>query len=210
MIDTKVRILDAAERLIAEHGMEVSLRAITAGAGVNLAAVNYHFQSKDALIDALIARRFEPVNARRLQLLDAIEARYEGRKLPLDAVLEAFLAPVMEFSAERHFRPLMGRCFSLPEEVLRRVILKHLKPVSSRFSAALGRAAPDLPETERVWRMIFAIGAMVHVMNWSAMLPAVSGGVLDPSDTKAVTRRVVAFAAAGFRGPLPKLEGGSR
>ena len=61
--DTKSRILDAAEKLFGLNGFEAtSLRDITAEAQVNLAAVNYHFQSKDSLIDAVIARRIEPVN----------------------------------------------------------------------------------------------------------------------------------------------------
>ena len=71
--DTKAKILDTAENLFGVNGFEsVSLRDITSHAGVNLAAVNYHFQTKDHLIDAVIARRIEPVNARRLELLEAL------------------------------------------------------------------------------------------------------------------------------------------
>ena len=59
--DTKERILDAAEQLFGEHGpSDTSLRAITAAAGVNLAAVNYHFGSKEKLIEAVLSRRLEP------------------------------------------------------------------------------------------------------------------------------------------------------
>ena len=93
--DTKTRILDATERLMGEHGLDVPLRAITAEAGVNLAAVNYHFQSKDALIDAMVARRIGPINRRRLEMLDEIESANPSGPLPLEAVLEAFLAPVL-------------------------------------------------------------------------------------------------------------------
>src|SRR5207249_7612515 len=75
MNDTKLRILDAAERLFAQQGFDVSIRAITDEAGVNLAAVNYHFQSKEALLDAIIARRIEPVNKRRLEMLDRKSTR---------------------------------------------------------------------------------------------------------------------------------------
>src|ERR1700748_619927 len=90
--DTKTRILDAAEKLFGENGFDgTSLRDITAEADVNLAAVNYHFQSKDSLIDAVIARRIEPVNRRRIELLDAA-----GPNPTVEQVLEAFIAPVME------------------------------------------------------------------------------------------------------------------
>src|ERR1700693_5176052 len=88
-IDTKTRILNAAEKLFGMSGFDAtSLRDITAEAQVNLAAVNYHFQSKDSLIDAVIGRRLEPVNQRRIQMLDAA-----GRSPTLEQILEAFMAP---------------------------------------------------------------------------------------------------------------------
>ena len=75
-MNTKDRILDTAERLFARDGFEAtSLRSITAEAGVNLAAINYHFQSKEALVQAVIGRRMGPMNDRRLALLDAYEAQ---------------------------------------------------------------------------------------------------------------------------------------
>src|ERR1700744_1904733 len=94
---TKTRILDAAERLFARDGFEAtSLRAITTEAQVNLAAVNYHFQSKEALVQAVIGRRMGPVNARRLALLDACELQAAGAPLPLEQTIDAFLRPVVE------------------------------------------------------------------------------------------------------------------
>lgn len=201
MNETKVRILDAAERLIAEQGLDVSLRAITAAAGVNLAAVNYHFQSKDALIDAIIARAIEPVNARRLEMLDALERESSGGPLPLDGVLQAFLAPLTEMDAEgrEHIRALMGRIYSVPDEFIQRVFDRHLAPIAARFIEAFARAVPDLSPGERMWYMMFTIGAAIHVLNWSSVLPRLSNGLVDPSDSKTLTERIVAFTAAGFR-----------
>ncbi len=73
---TKAAILDAAERLFALNGFEAtSVRTITAEAGANLGAVNYHFGAKDGLILAVLKRIFQPVNERRLRLLDEFEAR---------------------------------------------------------------------------------------------------------------------------------------
>src|SRR5271169_2128134 len=169
MTETKVRILDAAERLFAQQGLEVSIRQITDEAGVNLAAVNYHFQSKDALVDAVIARRFEPVTRRRFEMLDQVEAAAGNGPLPLEGVLAAFLGPVLESNQPglEHLRPLMGRLYSMPDEFIKRLINLHLLPVIARFNAALARAVPELPEAERMWRLYFAAGAMVHVVNWS-------------------------------------------
>src|SRR6202050_3273896 len=91
-LDTKSRILDSAEKLFGLNGFEAtSLRDITAEAQVNLAAVNYHFQSKESLIDAVIARRIEPVNRRRFEMLDAA-----GTNPTLEQILEAFVAPVLD------------------------------------------------------------------------------------------------------------------
>jgi AcrR family transcriptional regulator len=201
MIDTKIRILDAAERLFAQQGLDVSIRSITDEAGVNLAAINYHFQSKDALVDAVIARRIGPVTKRRLEMLDTIEASAGDGPLPLEAVLEAFLAPVLEppEAGLEHIKPLLGRMYSMPEEFVKRVFHNHLGPVVVRFTAALGRALPELPEVERLWRLYFTAGAMVHVMNWSGVIPELSNGLADPSDTRALLRRIIDFCSAGLR-----------
>lgn len=207
MTETKLRILDAAERLFAQQGLEVSIRQITDEARVNLAAVNYHFQSKEALVDAVIARRFEPVTRRRFEMLDQVEAAAGSGPLSLEGVLEAFLAPVLEPNKPglEHLKPLMGRMYSMPAEFIKRLVNVHLAPVAARFTAALARAVPGLPESECVWRLYFAAGAMVHVMNWSGLIPTLSNGRADPSDTKALLARLIAFTAAGFRSPVPRL-----
>src|ERR1041384_6777592 len=78
--ETRTRILDAAEELFMQHGFEgTSMRLLTAKAGVNLAAVNYHFGSKDALIEALFRRRLDPMNAARIAELERLEKEaHEG------------------------------------------------------------------------------------------------------------------------------------
>jgi AcrR family transcriptional regulator len=207
MNETKVRILDAAERLFAQQGLEVSIRSITDEAGVNLAAVNYHFQSKEALIDAVIARRFEPVTRRRLEMLEQVEAAAGNRPLSLEGVLEAFLAPVLEPNGPglEHLKPLMGRMYSMPPDFIKRLFHVHLAPVAARFTAALARAVPGLPESECLWRLYFMGGAMVHVINWSGVIPALSDGLADPTDATALLARLIAFAAAGFRAPVPQM-----
>src|SRR6266550_7187245 len=95
-LDTKSRILDTAEKLFGMNGFEAtSLRDITTAADVNLAAINYHFQTKDSLIDAIVARRIEPVNKKRLELLDAA-----GPNPALEEILTAFMAPVMQVKTD--------------------------------------------------------------------------------------------------------------
>ncbi len=207
MNETKTRILDAAERLLGEHGLDVSLRTITAEAGVNLAAVNYHFQSKEALIDAVIGRRLEPINRRRLEMLDAAEREAGDAPVPLEKILEAFLGPVIEVDQNgfETFRPLVGKVYSMPKAFLEKIFARHLAHIAARFGAALAAVLPELTAEERTWRLHFSIGVMVHVINWWTVVPAVSHGVLDVSDSKAVLDRVIAFTAAGIRAPAVNL-----
>src|SRR5690348_12166551 len=161
-IDTKSKILDAAEKLFGIKGFDAtSLRDITAEADVNLAAVNYHFQSKDSLIDAVILRRIGPVNQRRFEMLDA-----SGPNPTVEQILAAFLGPVLELDRHRVV-PLLGRTISDPQQFVERVFKKHLQEVSRRFNEALSRALPDLPPAERLWRLNFTIGMMTHVLSWS-------------------------------------------
>src|ERR1700682_6647964 len=85
---TKARILDAAEALFMEHGFEAtSLRTITAAAGANLAAVNYHFGTKEELFEAVLARRLDPMNQERIDLLDKVEREAGGKPASCEKIL---------------------------------------------------------------------------------------------------------------------------
>ena len=93
---TKDRILDAAEALFMEHGFEAtSLRAITAAAAVNLAAVNYHFGSKEELFQAVLTRRLDPMNQRRLALLDRFERDAASAPLSCERIIVALFVPAL-------------------------------------------------------------------------------------------------------------------
>jgi AcrR family transcriptional regulator len=198
-LDTKSRILDAAEKLFGLKGFEAtSLRDITAEAQVNLAAVNYHFQSKESLIDAVIVRRIEPVNQRRIEMLDAA-----GPNPSLEQILAAFIAPAFEKRMES-VGALMGRILSDPDQFIAKVFKSHLRPMLDRFSAELGRALPEITESERVWRLMFMAGVLTHVMRWWDVIPQMTGGLCDLSDRHALIERATAFLVGGFRAPLPQ------
>ncbi len=203
---TKDRILDAAEHLFARDGIEApSLRAITAEAGVNLAAVNYHFQSKDALVRAVIARRVVPVNQRRLELLEACERAAGDGPLQLEEVLDAFVRPVVEIASHaREFVPMMGRMYTEPAELMEQVYKDHMEPVGRRFISAWQRALPDLPHVELLWRLHFSMGALGHTMGANHILRLFSDGQCDPSDVEGTLRRLEAYILAGLKAPVAK------
>ncbi len=204
-MNTKDRILTAAERLFAHDGFEAtSLRAITAEAKVNLAAVNYHFQSKEALVQAVIGRRMGPVNAQRIALLDAYESEAAGAPLPLEKIMDAFLRPIVAMvgSHAHEFVPLIGRIYVEPGEFAERLYTQQFEPMRQRFFPALQRAMPDLPIDELSWRVHFAIGATVHTMAASKILEMMSRGRCDISDVEGTLARLKTFVMAGLTTPV--------
>ncbi len=195
-IDTKTKILNAAEKLFGENGFDsTSLRDITAEANVNLAAVNYHFQSKESLADAVIERRIKPVNERRIAMLEAA-----GPNPTVEQIVEAFLAPILERDILPAV-PAIGRALCSPDQFVERIFKKHLMPIAQRFREALERALPSLSPEERAWRLNFMGGAMSHVLVFSEVLPLMTNGLCQPGDRRALLDRMVIFLAAGFRAP---------
>lgn len=193
--DTKTRILDAAAKLFGEKGFDAtSLRDITTEADVNLAAVNYHFQSKESLIEATLMRAAGPINEQRLALLEAA-----GPKATIEQILEAFIGPGLEQDFEP-MAPLMARVLTSPE-IMQKVFKVHMETLSRRFAEAVAVALPDLSQAERMWRLHFTAGAMAHTVTRAPMLRNMFGGVLDLKDRKLLIARLVKFAAAGFRAP---------
>ena len=202
-LSTKDRILDAAERLLARKQFEAtSLREITAEADVNLAAVNYHFHSKEALIRAVIARRIGPVNVQRLAMLDAIEADAGAGPLPIGGVIEAFIRPVIELrGTTKNIAPLMGRVFAESAEFLEHFFREHLAEVTERFLAAFGRAVPLLPREEVFWRTHFLIGSMAHTMIAGEFFQIITDGLCRADDVDGLMRRMIAVFTAAFQAP---------
>jgi AcrR family transcriptional regulator len=198
MSETKDKILDAAERLIGEHGYAAtSLRHIIAEAGVNLAAVHYHFGSKEDLLDAVVVRKVTPVNEARIAWLELVEAEAGNRPPEVRGVLEAFLIPTAEAARRSpEFVRLMGQM--LAEGMMPGIVEKHFHATGLRFVAALRRALPELPEEELIWRVHFMVGAMAHTMCRAPIFPQMAG---DAAGLGPRMQRLVTFLSAGFRAP---------
>jgi AcrR family transcriptional regulator len=200
MNDTKTRILDSAERLFSDSGFaSTSLRAIIAEAGVNLAAVHYHFKSKDSLLEAIIERRAGPVNAERLERLNTALRTAHGRALPLKTILEAFLVPALPaVKRNRNFPKLLGRIYAEGSDSIHRIFEKHFGDVVRMFLHALAEATPHLQPEERNQRLVFSVGAVSNTLM----------SVRQSADLELVLRRLIAFLAAGFAAPAtqPKVE----
>src|SRR5580658_1380836 len=181
--DTKTRILDAAEKLFGENGFDAtSLRDITTEADVNLAAVNFHFQSKESLIESVIMRSAGPVNEKRIAMLEAA-----GPNPTIEQLIEAFVGPVLEQDYEP-MAPLMARVLSSPD-VMKRVFKQHMETLSRRFAEAVGKALPELSPAEVMWRIHFTAGAMAHTVTRAPILRDLFAGTLEFHDRKLLISR---------------------
>jgi len=201
--ETRTRILDAAEELFMQHGFEgTSMRLLTAKAGVNLAAVNYHFGSKDALIEAVFRRRLDPMNAARIAELDKLEA--EQRAPSPEAIIRAFITPGLKLMEDgrtggRNFTRLLGRTYTEPNKTLRQLIGQMYAPAMQRYKAALERALPQMPREELVWRMHFMFGTLAYTLAATDTVQLIAGcKPEDRYDAQLLEERLTAFLAAGL------------
>jgi AcrR family transcriptional regulator len=205
---TRDRILDVSERLFAEFGFNgTSLRAITEAAGVNLAAVNYHFGDKETLYATVIRRRVLPVNTHRLAALDAAEQLAHDHPVPLRQVLEILVRPVFELSCDPalggvHIVRLIGRTLSEPLPFTARLLQEVFDPVMNRFGRAIRRSVPHLSHADFMWRLNFAMGAMQHTLSTLHRIADLTHGACQPEDHAALLRRFLDFAEAGFSAPV--------
>ena len=204
--ETRTRILDAAEELFMHQGFGgTSMRLLTAKAGVNLAAVNYHFGSKDALIEAVFRRRLDPMNAARISALDALEAC--GRPLSPEAIIRAFVGESLRMMEDarggRNFIRLLGRSYTEPSKAIRLLIGQLYAPAMARYKAAFERALPQMPREELVWRMHFMFGTLSYTLAATDVVQLIAGcKPEDRHDARLLEDRLTAFLAAGLTAPL--------
>src|SRR5262245_263059 len=207
--ETRTRILDAAEELFMQHGFEgTSMRLLTAKAQVNLAAVNYHFGSKDALIEAVFRRRLDPMNSARVAALDKAEAEGAGRPLSPETIIRAFVGESLRMVEDtkgggRNFIRLLGRTYTEPAKPIRALIGQMYAPTMGRYKDALERALPQMPRDELVWRMHFMFGTLSYTLAATDTVQLIAGfKPEDRHDARLLEDRLTAFLVAGLNAPL--------
>src|SRR5947207_4217466 len=207
---TKGRILDAAEALFMEHGFEATtLRQITAAAGVNLAAVHYHFGSKEELFEAVLRRRLDPMNQERLALLTRFEHESAPKPLSCEKILAAMFIPALRLARDparggKNFLRLLGRAYADPAPFIRQFLSTQYAQMIVRFKEAFARALPKLPRKELSWRLHFIMGALSYTLAGTDALKLIAE--LRPhesDDDEILLRRLAPFLLAGLKTPLP-------
>lgn len=203
--ETKERILLAAQKLFAEKGFEaVSLRKITTEALANVAAVNYHFGSKEALIDEVIVQHTLPVMKERMRLLDEAEKKFQIGVVPVEVILDAFMRPfltVMQESGESRelFSKFMGRCMSERGDKIPTEALRIAQRVVKRVITMLSDALPDVGTEVLTWRLHFCFGVMAHTLMHEDMLKTVSKGTSGDPDFETTLQRMIDYCKGGLK-----------
>ena len=198
---TKERILGAAESLFAQRGFDgASLRQLTAAAGVNLAAVNYHFGSKEKLVEQIFRRRLDALNNSRLEAL-ALVAGVEGTTI--EQVLAAFIRPALDLSHDESgslFMRVLARAFAEHDDTLRQFLSENYGHVMRQFTAEFTRLLPKLSKQELYWRIDLVSGALTHAMSGFGMIQRKSG-VSETVHREETAQHLIRFAVAGLSHP---------
>jgi AcrR family transcriptional regulator len=201
---TRTAILAAAERLYADRGFgDVTLRDIVATADVNLAAVNYHFGSKDELIAELFVTRSLATNRERLNELKAAEETGAGRA-PIDAILHSLVGPTLrgclgpdnQRSTAARFMIRVSIESVPPIRRIRNREIDHLR----KFVAAMARSLPGCSDVELYWGLHFALAMAQQTVRDSERLTKLSDGKCDVDDVDDIIERVVSVAVMALTG----------
>lgn len=201
---TKAKIMKAAEELFAHSGFHhTTMRAITASAGVNLAAINYHFGSKEALLTAIFDAYLEPINAERVRRLTEVaeKSRLTNVSPDLEEVMRAFLEPTLALFLEgakaEHFRVIVGRAMGEPNQTVRQIFLKRVMPVIDLLLSLLQQSLVQANQAEVAWKLRFALGAMSHTLSSHAHhSPFAMGDSKEPSE---IVEMLIVFIIKGMQ-----------
>ncbi len=215
---TKQRILAAAENLFMQHGYEAtSMRAITTAANVNLAAVNYHFGSKEELFTQILTRRLDPMMAERERLLDALE-RGEGPEhaaCRVEQLITAMFLPALSLARDperggENFLKLLGRAFADPSPFVQKLLSERYEEVHRRFEQAFARALPQLKPQALSMRLHFLLDAIASTMASEDARRLIALHEVRPgnglSEEAAFLAHFAPFLAAGLRADVDRPE----
>ena len=197
---TKDRILGAAAELFALHGfLGTSLRQVTSRADVNIAAVNYHFGSKENLINEVFRRRMDEMSRQRLAQLEQARRDSPGE---LEAVLAAFVEPALAVARDRQggaaFIRVIARAYAEKNDGLRQFLSEQYGHVPREFARAIAQCVPGLEKEPLYWRLDFLSGALTYAMSDFGLIKR-PAGVSEVAHRKRAADELIRFAAAGIK-----------
>jgi len=195
-LQTKDRLLDAAEQLFANRGFEeVSIRDLAAQAGVNVAAVNYHFQGKDNLFLEVVRRRFcaqRDVTLASLQQALAASGERPRPDIIIRAIVGEYLRGALISTGNTSVMALITREMHTSNDTRHAVVFKEMiAPIFAAFHGAMLRARPNMTEDDANWAIASVIGQVHHFI-----MRRVKFDSLADDDTRAFMLRAFPVLAA--------------
>jgi AcrR family transcriptional regulator len=173
---TPDRLLDAAEVVFGEQGYAgMSIRAVAQLSECNVAAVNYHFGSKQNLVTEMLRRRIRPLNRKRLEWLRKARADYGAELIPLEEIIRILIQPLAEAilhadSVDRRFMAIISRSLTDPSPFIQKVHGQFFDELKKEFSMEINRHFPDIDAEEAQVRMVVMTASMLGTITH---LPAV-------------------------------------
>jgi AcrR family transcriptional regulator len=199
----KQALLDVAETLYAENGFDgVSLRELTKRTKTNLGSVNYYFGSKEKLLAEVVSRRLQPINARRLQMLETALAKAGENPPKLEEVLDAFVRPLFEATGDpqqrESLRRMIVRVFMAADSALAPWFESQILPMGRQFGAAVAKARPNLLPRQVAVGLFFYAGAMINMLASRRRLEPISAVIGGIPNDEEILQELVRYGVAGF------------
>jgi AcrR family transcriptional regulator len=208
--DTKTHILNVAEGLFALNGFQrTTIEQLACEAKVNLAAVNYHFGSKRALVERVIKRRLPRISQLSMEELQKIRKTTIQKACQPDIkeVLRAFIEPALTLNETiqngRSFLLIASRGLYESDDTIRDIFTRHLKPNFQLFLELMRDALPNVSERVLLWRIHFTIGSLTHTMHLCGF-QSTAPDIFPPiENAKYVVNQLLSFLACGMNATCP-------
>ena len=212
--ETRARLIEATARLFSLHGYNgLTLRSVTKEAKANLAAANYHFGSKDALVLEMLHERIKPINERRLELLEEEKSKSPLQPLSVSQIFYTLIHPIgEEISKSANSRcslaQLVARTFTEPTEFIERMHHRFFSQIAEIYHRELSLIFPNQPAKEIYWHLHLAVASMLGALAQHRRLEDFTKGMCKEDQVDEMIDRLTKFVSHGFtqglRNPSPK------
>jgi AcrR family transcriptional regulator len=206
--NTKARLLQTTEILFAANGVSgVTMRGIAQQAKTNLASVNYHFGTKEAMVLEMIKSKIEPINAIRRKRLAQTKLRNPNKPLSTIQIFRALILPVGE-QVEKELRnktgiiEIISRSFTEPAIFLEKIHKRFFGELSQTFMNELKFAHPSANENDLLWNYHFAVSSMLGALAQHRRIRHFSRDGCSESSIQEMIERLIIFVSQGFEGGI--------